>query len=218
MNTYLCQTDFLDFDQKIVRDYAILHTTENQTDTEKAIALYLAVRDGFYYNPYILDLTKNGLKSSTILGRKYSYCVEKAVLLASLLRCVGIPSRLYFGNVKNHIATEKLEQILGTNLLVFHGACEVFLNGKWVKATPAFNKELCEKLNVKPLEFDGVTDSLFQQYNETGTKFMEYISEYGSFDDMPFALYLQEIKKHYSHLVNNPENEKNGLYITIDTQ
>jgi transglutaminase-like putative cysteine protease len=216
MNKYLKQTDFLDFGEKIVQDFALLHTNKDQTDTEKAIALYLAVRDGFYYNPYVLDLTKNGLKSSNILGRNYGYCVEKAVLLASLLRCVGIPSRLFFGNVQNHIATEKLELILGTNLLVFHGACEIYLNEKWVKATPAFNKELCAKLNVSPLEFDGVNDSLFQQFNKTGTKFMEYKSEYGSFDDMPFSLYLSEIKKHYAHLLNNPENEKNGLYLTIE--
>jgi transglutaminase-like putative cysteine protease len=216
MNEYLKQTDFLDFEQSIVQDFARLHTSPNQTATENAIALYLAVRDGFQYNPYILDLTRNGLKSSNILGRNYGYCVEKAVLLASLLRCVGIPSRLFFGNVQNHIATEKLEQILKTNLMVFHGACEIYLNGKWVKATPAFNKELCAKLNVKPLEFDGVHDSLFQQFNENGTKFMEYISEYGSFDDMPFSLYLSEIKKYYAHLLDNPDNEKNGLYLTME--
>jgi transglutaminase-like putative cysteine protease len=137
--------------------------------------------------------------------------------LASVARFVGIPSRLFFGNVRNHIATEKLEAILQTNLLVFHGSTELFLEGKWVKATPAFNKTLCEKLGVKPLEFNGMEDSLFQQYNNNGTQFMEYLDEYGSFEDMPFDLFITEIKKHYKHLANVEKMNIEGFFVKFES-
>ena len=212
----LKSTDFLDFDIQEVQDFAHKNTKETQTNTEKAISLYLAVRDGFFYNPYHLDLTRTGLKASSLLKRNHGYCIEKAVLLASVARFVGIPSRLFFGNVRNHIATEKLETILKTNLLVFHGSTELFLEGKWVKVTPAFNKALCEKLGVATLEFNGVDDSLFQQYSNNGAQFMEYLEEYGSFEDMPFDLFITELKNHYKHLIDGKEINIEGFFVRFE--
>jgi transglutaminase-like putative cysteine protease len=215
MENYLKPTAFLDFDNALVQSFATRHIQKEQTDVEKATSLYLAVRDSFQYNPYHLNLTREGLKASNLVKRDYGYCIEKAILLASAARFVGIPSRLFFGNVCNHIATEKLEAVLQTNLLVFHGSAELYLNGKWVKATPAFNKSLCVKLNVESLEFDGTADSLFQQYNKEGSRFMEYLEEYGSFDDMPFELYLSELHKHYGHLVDEKIDLKEGFILEL---
>src|SRR5690606_10572550 len=130
--------------------------------TEKAIALYYFVRDNFRYNPYQLNLTEEGLKASNLLSRTDGYCVEKAALLAALARVIKIPARVGFAKVSNHLGTSKIEQVLGTNVLVFHGYTELFLNNKWVKATPAFNKQLCSRFNVEPLDFNGVDDSIFQ--------------------------------------------------------
>lgn len=213
MTNYLKATEFLDYNDPLIQQFAGKYTSIHQTDTAKAIALFIAVRDSFYYNPYQLNLTRQGLKASDLAGRNYGYCVEKAVLLAAAVRYCGIPSRLFFGNVRNHIATEKLETILKTNVLVFHGSTELYLNERWVKVTPAFNKSLCEKLNVEPLEFDGTTDTLFQQYDKSGNVFMEYMDEYGSFDDMPFELYLSELKKHYGHLVTS---NTEGLHLNLN--
>ena len=109
----------------------------------------------------------------------------------------GIPARLHFANVRNHIGTEELERILGTDLLVFHGYTELFLEGRWVAATPAFNKELCEHLGVAPLEFDGREDSIFQQFDNAGGQFMEYVHDYGAFATIPYALMIGEWRKHY---------------------
>jgi transglutaminase-like putative cysteine protease len=120
--------------------------------------------------------------------------------LAASARAVGVPSRLSFYNVKNHIATERIEKILGTNVLVFHGAAELFLGGRWLKTTPAFNRRLCEKLNVAPLEFDGTSDSIFQQFDESGAVFMDYLHEYGDFADFPYELALSEMRKNYPHI------------------
>ena len=205
MNEYLEPTEFLDFDDRDVHEFARRNSDKNKTAKENAVSLYYAVRDGFTYNPYTLDLRRTGLRASNLVRRKIGYCIEKAILLAACARSVNVPSRLSFYNVKNHIATERIEKILGTNVLVFHGAAELFLDGKWLKTTPAFNKKLCEKLNVAPLEFDGTKDSIFQQFDESGAVFMDYLHEYGDFADFPYELALSEMQRHYPHIF---ESEK----------
>jgi transglutaminase-like putative cysteine protease len=216
LDNCLKPTQYLDFDHESVKAFAHKYTHESQTDIEKASALFYAVRDGFFYNPYHLDLTHNGLKASNLVQRKQGYCVEKAVLLAATARCVGIPSRLFFGNVRNHIATGRLEEILQSNVLIFHGGAELFLSEKWVKLTPAFNKQLCHKLGVAPLEFDGSSDVLFQQYSNNGSQFMEYLEEYGSFEDLPFNLYISELKRHYGHIMDNEKVAEMGLFLKME--
>jgi transglutaminase-like putative cysteine protease len=152
------------------------------------------------YNPYQLDFRPAMMTASALLQRSDGHCVEKATLYAALCRAVGIPSRLRFANVRNHIGTARLEEFLGSNLLVFHGMAEVELEGRWVKATPAFNKELCVHLGVQPLEFDGQEDSVFQEYDPQAGRFMQYEHDYGSFDDLPRDLMISSIKAHYGHL------------------
>ncbi len=209
MEEYLQPTEFLNFDDCAVREFAETNTVGAKTAREKAVALYYAVRDGFQYNPYILDLRRVGLRASDLLTRNRGYCVEKAILLAAAARAVGVPSRLSFYIVRNHIATEKLERALKKDYLVFHGAAEMFLDGEWLKTTPAFNKNLCRYLNVEPLEFDGRTDSIFQEFDKAGNVFMKYLHDYGAFADLPYELYLDELKKHYPHIFGN-EKYTNG--------
>ena len=211
MENFLQPTEFLNYDDESVREFAERNSVGAKDEREKAVRLYYAVRDGFQYNPNILDLRREGLKASDLLKRNRGYCVEKAVLLAASARAVGVPSRLSFYIVRNHIATDKLEKILKKNYLVFHGAAELFLDGKWLKTTPAFNKNLCRYLNVEPLEFDGTSDSIFQEFDKSGNVFMEYLHEYGAFDDLPYQLYLDELRKHYPHIFENQEYTNGDL-------
>jgi transglutaminase-like putative cysteine protease len=204
MQEYLKPTEFLDCDHESVREFAERHTAGARDATERAVMLYYAVRDGFQYDPYILDLRREALKASTLLTKTRGYCVEKAVLLAASARAAEIPSRLSFYNVRNHIATDRLAQVLEKDYLVFHGAAEMYLNGEWVKATPAFNKRLCDFLGVDAIEFDGTGDAIFQEFDRTGNVFMEYLHDYGAFDDMPYQMFLDELDKHYPHITNNP--------------
>jgi transglutaminase-like putative cysteine protease len=212
MKEYLEPTEFLNFDDANVFEFAVRNSAGANTGREKAVKLYYAVRDGFQYNPNILDLRREGLRASDLLKRNRGYCVEKAVLLAASARAVNIPSRLSFYIVRNHIATEKLEKFLQKNYLVFHGATELFLDNKWLKTTPAFNKKLCDYLKVEPLEFDGTCDSIFQEYDKAGNVFMKYLHDYGAFADLPYELYLAELNKHYPHIFEN-EKYTNGNLI-----
>lgn len=200
MEKLLSPTYFIDSDHPAVIAYTHEVCGDEPNLLHRAIKLFYAIRDGWRYDPGVVSIKKEDLKASHLLSKDSGYCVEKAVLLAACARATGIPSRLHFANVTNHIGTERIEKILGTHVLVFHGYTELWLQGKWVAATPAFNRELCEKLGVAPLEFDGIHDAVFQEYDPQGGKFMEYLHDYGSFDDLPYELMVAEWRRYYPHL------------------
>jgi transglutaminase-like putative cysteine protease len=197
LQPYLLPNEFSDSDHPNLLQFVKEHINPDQDKNQQILALYLAIRDGFWYSPQYVSLKREDYKASNFLNRKEGHCIDKANLLAACAKVIGVPSRLGFANVTNHIGTEKVEKALGTNILVFHGYTELFLHNKWVKATPAFNAALCKKIHVLPLAFDGLHDSIFQQYSPTGQKFMEYLHDYGTFAVLPFDLMLQEWQKHY---------------------
>jgi len=200
LDPYLAPNYFVDADHDEVIRYAASHGAPAGNPTDAAVRLYYAIRDGFRYNPWGVQLERSAFKASAVLLRERSlgaHCIDKANLLAACARSLGVPARLHYANVRNHIGTEQLERHLGTNLLVFHGYAELYLSDRWVAATPAFNKELCDHLGVAPLEFDGRVDSIFQQYDRAGGRFMEYVHDHGAYPDIPFDLMVGEWKKHY---------------------
>ena len=197
---YLAPNYFVDADHDAVVRYAHEQSAGAASGSEAVIRLYYAIRDGFRYNPWGVQLEPAAFKASAVLLRdreRGAHCIDKANLLAACARALGVPSRLHFANVRNHIGTAHFERLLGTSLLVFHGYAELYMDDRWVAATPAFNKELCDHLNVEPLEFDGKSDSIFQQYDRAGGRFMEYVRDWGPFADIPFELMVGEWKRHY---------------------
>jgi len=190
---------YLDFEHPTVAEFAREHG-RGESPAEVAVSLYYAVRDGLRYNPWNVGTKPEDFRASLVAARSFEtggHCIDKAVLLAAVARSRDIPSRLHFANVRNHIGTAKLEKQLGTDLLVFHGYAELFLDDEWVAATPAFNKGLCERLGVEPLAFDGKTDSIFQQYDRAGGLFMQYAHDYGTFAEVPFELMIGEWDRYY---------------------
>lgn len=205
MEDYLHPTYYIDSDHPEIIEFAEQHSQSGKTDTEKAIEIYYAVRDTIRYNPYSIEPKKESMKASTILRRRYGYCVAKAVVLAACLRSQKIPARLGFADVRNHLNTERLRKLMGTDVFVYHGYTEILLNGKWVKATPAFNLELCNNFNVKPLAFDGTKDSILHPYDKSGNLHMEYVKDHGSFSDLPWDIILTESMKQYPLYFENLE-------------
>ncbi|MEM7105437.1 MAG: transglutaminase family protein [Bacteroidota bacterium] len=201
LRLYLSPAYFIDSDHPIIVQKAHEVVKDINGPIDQAIALNDFVRDSIRYNPYNINLDHHEMKASTVLTRPSgeAYCIEKACLLAAMARAVAIPARLGFSNVRNHIGTEKLEMHLKTDVMVFHGYTELYLNGKWVKATPAFNKGLCDYLGVDVLEFDGKNDSIFQEYDKEGSRYMEYLKDFGTFHDVPHDLFVKELKEHYPH-------------------
>ncbi len=192
-------TYFIASSSPAIVEFSSAATGDAQSDLEKAVKLYYAVRDKIIYNPYSFSLDKESFHADVILSKGNGWCVQKAILLAATGRAAGIPARLRFANVINHLVTERLRDILKTDLFVFHGLTEFYLEGQWVKATPAFNLSLCEKFGVLPLEFDGKNDSIFHPFDKNGRRHMEYVHDYGPFDDFPYELMIMEARKYYPH-------------------
>lgn len=170
------------------------------TKTDQAILLFDAVRDNIRYDPYNFDLNVDAYRASVIADMESTFCVPKAILLAACLRAVGIPAALGFADVRNHLNTPKLAKLMDTDLFIYHGYVQLWLDGKPYKVTPAFNMELCERFGVKPLVFDGSADALFHEFDTQDQRHMEYVNDRGLFVDAPMEEFLQAFHDTYPKL------------------
>ncbi len=191
MQKYLEPTPTFDSDSMSIKDKAreLIHGLED--DVEKAKALFYFVRDGIDYNLYVPKHMPEHFKASNTLARGKGYCVQKAVLLIALARASGIPVRLCCAKIRNHLVPAKVIEILKSDVFPWHGYAELYLDGKWVKATPAFDLQMCQDNGLIPVEFDGRNDAKFPSHNTEGKPHVEYLLDRGPFDDVP----LDEIRK-----------------------
>jgi transglutaminase-like putative cysteine protease len=194
---YLKPTAIIDSDHPRIQEYAREQVGDTADPVNQAVKLYLAVRDGIWYDPYTPFHLPEHYQASKVLERGRCFCIPKVSLLCGLARARGIPSRVGFATVRNHLATKELVEFLGSDVFVYHGFVELYLEGKWVKATPAFNRELCEKHKVAPMEFNGREDSLFHPYNSENKKYMEYLEYHGTFADIPVSAIVAAWEKAY---------------------
>lgn len=200
MHASLSPARFIDSDHPLVIDFAERWRGASRDPREQAVSLYRAVRDEIRYNPYVFSADHDTLKASHALAAGESYCVPKALLLAACARHCGIPARIGLADVRNHLSTPRLIEMLRSEVFAMHGYTELFLEGRWVKATPAFNLALCRMFKVAPLEFDGRTDSVFHPFNAKGERYMEYLVDHGQFDDLPVELFFAHLRQCYPHL------------------
>ena len=190
MKDYLEPGNYIDSGHPAVVAFSRKHSPGNG-ELERAVSLYYAVRDGIRYNPFLDFSRPEVFKASAVLEAGQGFCVGKAALLAACGRAAGIPSRVGFADVKNHLTTPRLAETMGSDLFVYHGYTEFMLDGRWVKATPAFNLALCRKFRVKPLEFDGREDSIFHPFDADDRRHMEYLRDRGTCADVP----VEEIQR-----------------------
>jgi transglutaminase-like putative cysteine protease len=185
--SHLEATFFLDHDHASVRDFTQHVIAGASSPRERASLLFAAVRDQIWYDPYSVSEDPEHYRASHVLQAGRAYCVPKAVLLAAVLRAAGIPTRLGFADVRNHLQTDTLRAVMGgTDLFVYHGYCSVYIDGRWLKATPAFNVELCERFGVPPVEFEGRSDALMHAFTS---------------DDLPLGRILSALHQAYGPMV-----------------
>ena len=207
---FLQSADFIDSDAVEIKNFAEETVRPSQSPQEKAVALYYRVRDGIRYTPYLDFSDPEMYRASSVLRNGYGFCISKASLLAACGRAVGIPSRVGFADVNNHLNTPRLREMNGGDLMRWHAFTEFFLKGVWVKSTPAFNLELCTRFRVNPLEFNGRDDSIFHPFDADQRKHMEYVHERGSFADVPFTAIIDTYREYSPKLLNNSANENFG--------
>ena len=202
----------VDSDHPAVQVFARTHAV-GADDRARAVALYGAVRDGFRYDPYRCDLSEPGMRASTVITLGHGWCVPKATLLAAACRAAGIPARLGFADVRNHLSTERLRQTLQTDVFHWHGYTEIWLDGAWRKATPAFNLGLCQRFGLLPLDFNGIDDSLYHPFDAAGQRHMEYLAQRGSFDDVPLPALLDDFRRFYPALMRGGHTGIDGDFL-----
>jgi transglutaminase-like putative cysteine protease len=198
---------FVDSDDPGIVDFARAATIGLDTDMDRALRLYCEVRDGILYDAYMDFADPESFRASAVLRAGRGFCVGKAALLAASARALGIPARVGYADVKNHLTSPKLRERLKSDLFIWHSYSELCLEGRWVKATPAFNAGLCERLGIAPLAFDGREDSLFQPFDTEGRRYMEYLVDRGAFADVPFRQIQADFRALYPGLADRVEGD-----------
>ena len=199
MKEYLEPAQFIDSTHAAVVEFSRKNSSGN-SERERAVSLYYAVRDEIRYNPFLDFSDREVFRASTVLAADQGFCVGKASLLAACARAAGIAARVGFADVKNHLTSPRLAETMGSDLFVYHGYTDLYLDGKWVKATPAFNLDLCTRFRVKPLEFNGRDDSIFHPFDQDNRRHMEYLRDRGSFADVPVEEIREAFRVYYPRL------------------
>ncbi|WP_299801247.1 transglutaminase family protein [uncultured Maribacter sp.] len=204
---YLSPTYFFDYESDEIQDLVSEFKNTSLSEKEITIAIYNKVRDTWRYDPYSLSFNKEKYRASEIAKRPKGHCIDKSIILIAGLRALGIPARIHLAKVKNHIGVERLIEKFGSNELTPHGMVDAFINDKWLKLSPTFNASLCEMLNVAPLDFDGENDAVLQEFSTDGTQFMEYLEDYGHFEDVPMEFMERNAREHYPNIFDTGTNQ-----------
>jgi len=191
---------FIDSGHPAVAAFAAEVAGDESNPVDAAVKLYYAVRDRILYDPYVPPDDPDTYRASAVAARGRGYCVGKASLLAAVARARGIPARIAFADVRNHLATPRLLELIGTDVFIYHGITELWLAGRWIKATPTFNLTLCEKFRIHPLEFDGRADAVLHPFDRDGLRHMEYLRLRGSYADVPIDILMPAMLQAYPRL------------------
>jgi len=181
---------------------------------DAAQRLYLAVRDEILYDPYVAFGDPESYRAGAAITAGRGFCIPKAALLAAAARACGIPARVGYADVRNHLATPRLLEMLGSDVFVWHGYTELWLDDRWVKATPAFNLSMCQRFGVHALEFDGTRDSMLHEFDTTGQRHMEYVRERGTFEDVPYDTIVADFRTYYPRLFGDGLHSVGGDFST----
>jgi len=206
---YLAPAEYIDSDHPAIVRLA-KDVPAGASPVEKARRYYMITRET-RYDPDLDYSDPETYRASSVLRAGAGYCVGKAALFAALCRAGGVPARVAFGDVTNHLSSEKLREKMGTNYFAWHGFTEVKLGDRWVKASPTFNATLCGRFGVAPLEFDGEHDALLQAYDGTGRTFMQYEVLHGAFHDVPARFLMREMARLYPSLKHSGERSAGGM-------
>jgi len=209
-SVYLAPAEYVDSDHPAIKACVAKTIAPGMTAVEKARRLYLAARE-IRYDPDLDYTDPDIFRASHVLQRGAGYCVGKASLYAALCRAAGLPARVAFADVTNHLSSEKLREKMGTNYFAWHGFTEVSLDGRWVKASPTFNSTLCSRFGVAPLDFDGGADALLQAFDGAGRTFMQYEVLHGAFHDVPAKFLMREMLRLYPQLQGKRERSAGGM-------
>jgi transglutaminase-like putative cysteine protease len=202
MQELLAPGRFIDSDARSIVELARGVTAGLRGEIDRIVGLYRAVRDGIIYDPYVDVFDQQNFRASSVLAAGRGFCIGKSALLAAAARVMGVPARVGYADVRNHMTSRRLRERTKSDIFIWHSYTDLFIDGRWVKATPVFDQALCERVGLKPLEFDGRQDSLFHPFDREGRRHMEYLRDRGTFPDVPFETIQADFRSTYPSLVS----------------
>jgi transglutaminase-like putative cysteine protease len=195
---YLARTGYFDTTSEPIERFARETVAGETSETGRAVKLFYAVRDGWRYDPFKLRLDPADYVASNVHAAGHGYCVTKAILLVAAARAAGVPAAIGLADVVNHLTTEKLKARMGgKTYFIDHAYAMLRVEGRWVKAVPAFNIELCRRFGVRPTEFDGRSDALYQEFDAHDRRHMEYVKDHGVWSDFPYEKVAADFRAFY---------------------
>jgi transglutaminase-like putative cysteine protease len=197
MNNYLKPTYYLDCNHPVIQKTINQVTAGCQDEIEVMQKLFLFVRDQIPYNMYAVSGNPLYYRSSKVLEMGTGYCMQKAILFTSLGRAAGIPSRLVLAAIRNHLTPPEVVELLGGNIFFPHAYSQFFLAGRWINIAATYDKPLSERMGTAVLEFNGHDDTLLPETDLAGRRFIEYMENFGTFDDLPWQLITEKMPHYY---------------------
>lgn len=152
--------------------------------------LFYFARDQVAYSVYVPWEELEDYLALNTLARGRGFCVQKAALLCALARAAGIPARLGFADIKNHLLPEHLEDMIPDKVLYYHCFVEWRLEGNWRKATPSFDRALSEKKGWRLVEFDPAGDALLPSHDLEGRRHVQYLRYHGWREGVPLQEFI----------------------------
>lgn len=189
--------NLLDCNHPVIQKTINQVTAGCQDEIEVMQKLFLFVRDQIPYNMYAVSGNPLYYRSSKVLEMGTGYCMQKAILFTSLGRAAGVPSRLVLAAIRNHLTPPEVVEILGGNIFFPHAYSQFFLAGRWINIAATYDKPLSERMGTAVLEFNGHDDTLLPETDLAGRRFIEYMENFGTFDDLPWQLITEKMPHYY---------------------
>ena len=202
MQEFLAPGRFVDSHASSIEALARQVTAGLREEIDRIVRLYRAVRDNIIYDPYVDVFDQQNYRASSVLTVGRGFCIGKSAVLAATARAIGVPARVGYADVRNHLTSRRLRERTGSDIFIWHSYTDLYIDGRWVKATPVFDQALCERVRLKPLEFDGRQDSLFHPFDREGRRHMEYLRDRGTFPDVPFETIQADFRLAYPSLAS----------------
>jgi len=185
MNEFLAATPFIEATHPAIVALVSQLGLPALSPRERAARLFEHVRSDVRYE-FMAKFRREEYVASNILADNRGFCVQKAILLASLARAAGVPTAVVLCDMRDHALPEKVVRMIGTDVMHHHGLNAFHLDGEWITVDASLDPRFLEKKRYPRVAFDGTADALLPAHTTDGARAAEYLTFHGRFADFPF--------------------------------
>lgn len=169
---------------------------DDPSERELAVKAFEHLRDAVRYE-FLAKFQPDAYRASYVLEHGRGFCVQKAVLLAALLRACGLPSALVLSELRDHTMPARISKAMGTDVMHGHGLTAVYLDGDWHLIDASHDAAMAQRKGYATVEWDGFGDALIAATTLDGRPHAEFVSVQGVFLDLPYDALLRSFAVAY---------------------